>query len=87
MKRERIIQAPPTANSTLDGIRLKGERPSRPDARRPWDTKPGRSAREWFEVLRPRLIASRPLLSERHGVATLGAPTFRNVIDETGAHV
>lgn len=50
------------------------------------------SARDLFPALRERLLASRPLLglidegkpTERE---VLGAPTFRNVIDENGNHV
>lgn len=56
------------------------------------------SARELFRELRPRLLGSRPFTMEPHRyqkdgrgkpvkVHVYGAPTFRNVIDETGAHV
>lgn len=57
------------------------------------------SAREWFPILRDRLLASR-LESKRRVryvdeagkvryrvVVTYGAPTFRNVINEAGEHV
>lgn len=67
--------------------------------RRPFDTVPGRTAREWFDELRPRLLASMPRENRPHpqlknsrGKALIvavvtGPPTFRNVIDESGAHV
>lgn len=61
------------------------------------------SARELFPELRARLLNSRPVVGERrggyhrdktgrrryHGKPTpvYGAPTFRNRIDENGAHV
>lgn len=61
------------------------------------------SAREWFAVLRERLLASRPVIKPEHAErpgtggrafdnprivpAVYGKPTFRNVINEKGEHV
>lgn len=52
------------------------------------------SAREMFPLLRARLLASRPVIGwtdetdpERAAQPIYGAPTFRNVIDESGRHV
>lgn len=50
------------------------------------------SARELFPLLRARLLASRPYIGQRENPAgditpIYGAPTFRNVIDESGRHV
>jgi len=67
--------------------------------RRQFDTVPGRTAREWFDVLRPRLLAgvprenrAHPYLKNSRGKALIvsfasGPSTFRNVIDENGHHV
>lgn len=68
-------------------------------AAHPHDDSPGRTAREWFAELRPRLLASIPREQRPHrhlknsrGKALIvsvvyGPPTFRNVIDENGNHV
>ena len=59
------------------------------------------SARDLFPALRERLLTSRPVVGERKTVVgrdrigraryrrepILGAPTFRNVIDENGQHL
>lgn len=48
------------------------------------------SARDWFPVLRDRLLASRPVLGYNvgnRGLEAYGPPTFRNVIDENGRHI
>lgn len=47
------------------------------------------SAREWFTILRPMLLNSRPVFGKTEwGDPIYGAPTFRNVIDpETGEHL
>lgn len=58
---------------------------------------PKPSAREWFKLLRPRLLQSRPVVdttrevfhadgSHTGGKPIYGKPTFRNVI-EKGKHV
>lgn len=61
------------------------------------DLKP--SAREWFAILRPLLLASVPREWRAHPhmkngrgkplmiSVPVGPPTFRNVIDENGQHV
>lgn len=71
--------------------------------RTPHDTVPGRTAREWFAVLKPMLLDSRPLIEHEQiekrkrgdhrpprliKPAVYGRPTFQNTIDrQTGALV